>query len=59
MSLVARLRLDEVITSLPELGPTLPDGGYSWIVLVGVMAIQVPVNDKYNSVVHDNDDTGY
>ena len=41
MSMGGRLRLDEVVTSLPELGPTLPDGGYSWIVLVGVMAIQV------------------
>ncbi|XP_043268780.1 monocarboxylate transporter 5-like [Venturia canescens] len=43
MSLGKRLRLDEVITSMPELGPTLPDGGFSWIVLVGVMAIQMTV----------------
>lgn len=41
MSLVGRLRLDEVVSSFPELGPTAPDGGYSWIVLFGVVFIQV------------------
>ncbi|XP_011151808.1 uncharacterized protein LOC105190659 [Harpegnathos saltator] len=43
MSLVERLHLDEVVTSYPELGPTAPDGGYSWIVLLGVIFIQITV----------------
>ncbi|KAG7190026.1 hypothetical protein KM043_006176 [Ampulex compressa] len=43
MSLTRRLRLDEVVASLPELGPTVPDGGYSWIVLFGVFLIQMTV----------------
>ena len=41
MPLVERLRLDEVVSSYPELGPTVPDGGYSWFVLLGVVFIQV------------------
>lgn len=44
MSLVGRLRLDEVVSSFPELGPTAPDGGYSWFVLLGVVFIQVRLN---------------
>lgn len=43
MANAGRLRLDEVISSVPELGPTLPDGGYSWIVLAGAMVIQVKI----------------
>ncbi|XP_063993263.1 uncharacterized protein LOC135170960 [Diachasmimorpha longicaudata] len=43
MSHTGRLRLDDVISSVPELGPTLPDGGYSWIVLAGAMVIQMTV----------------
>ncbi|XP_014481683.1 PREDICTED: uncharacterized protein LOC106748034 [Dinoponera quadriceps] len=43
MSLVGRLRLDDVVTSYPELGPTAPDGGYSWVVLLGVVFIQITV----------------
>lgn len=43
MPLVERLRLDEVVTSYPELGPTAPDGGYSWLVLLGVAFIQITV----------------
>lgn len=41
MSLAKRLHLDEVVTSFPELGPTVPDGGYSWVVLLGVFLVQV------------------
>lgn len=40
MSSAKRLRLDEVFTSFPELGPTVPDGGYAWIVLCGVFLVQ-------------------
>ncbi|XP_033219388.1 uncharacterized protein LOC117174403 [Belonocnema kinseyi] len=43
MSIFRRLRLDEVITSLPELGPTMPEGGYSWIVLFGILIVQMTV----------------
>ncbi|CAK9824397.1 hypothetical protein ANTRET_LOCUS2573 [Anthophora retusa] len=44
MSLTKRLRLDEVITSFPELGPTVSDGGYAWIVLCGVFLVQMTVS---------------
>ena len=30
------LRLDRVLSSQPELGPSIPDGGYGWVVLVGI-----------------------
>lgn len=41
MSRSERLSLDQVISSVPELGPTISDGGYSWIILIGTMAVQV------------------
>ncbi|XP_076759528.1 uncharacterized protein LOC143428491 [Xylocopa sonorina] len=43
MSLGKRRRLDEVVTSFPELGPTVPDGGYAWIILCGVFIIQMTI----------------
>lgn len=43
MSIFKRLHLDEVITSIPELGPTIPDGGNSWLVLFGIMIVQMTV----------------
>lgn len=36
-----RLMLDTVIGTQPELGPAPPDGGYGWIILLGVTLIQV------------------
>jgi hypothetical protein len=36
-----RLMLDNVIGSQPELGPAPPDGGYGWVILFGVIIIQV------------------
>ena len=36
-----RLMLDAVIGTQPELGPAPPDGGYGWIILLGVTMIQV------------------
>lgn len=36
-----RLMLDTVIGTQPELGPAPPDGGYGWIILLGVTIIQV------------------
>lgn len=38
-----RLHLDNVVTSMAELGPTIPDGGYSWLVLLGIVLIQMTV----------------
>jgi hypothetical protein len=35
------LMLDTVIGTQPELGPAPPDGGYGWIILLGVTVIQV------------------
>ncbi|XP_078053170.1 uncharacterized protein LOC144478791 isoform X2 [Augochlora pura] len=43
MSIAKRLHLDEVVASFPELGPTLPDGGYSWVVLCGVCLVQMTI----------------
>ncbi|CAK9795520.1 hypothetical protein ANTPLA_LOCUS403 [Anthophora plagiata] len=43
MSLTKGLRQDKVITSFPELGPTVPDGGYAWIVLCGAFLVQMTV----------------
>jgi hypothetical protein len=38
-----RLKFDNLIGSQPELGPAPPDGGYGWVILFGVMMIQVSV----------------
>ena len=54
MSIFRRLRLDEVITSLPELGPTIPDGGYSWIVLFGIMIVQVKLFTSFLEMKKEN-----
>lgn len=35
------LRLDRVVTSQPELGPSVPDGGYGWIILIASLILQV------------------
>ncbi|KZC13105.1 PREDICTED: uncharacterized protein LOC107191155 [Dufourea novaeangliae] len=43
MSVTRRLRLDDIVASIPELGPTIPDGGYSWIVLCGVLLVQMTI----------------
>ncbi|KAK2585822.1 hypothetical protein KPH14_010418 [Odynerus spinipes] len=43
MSVLGHLNLDDIVTSFPELGPTIQDGGYSWIILIGVFLIQMTV----------------
>ncbi|XP_076630785.1 uncharacterized protein LOC143346517 [Colletes latitarsis] len=43
MPISKRLHLDKIVTSFPELGPTVPDGGYAWIILFGVFLVQMTV----------------
>jgi hypothetical protein len=43
MAIRQRLMLDNLIGSQPELGPAPPDGGYGWIILFGVIMIQVRI----------------
>ncbi|XP_017770159.1 PREDICTED: uncharacterized protein LOC108557928 [Nicrophorus vespilloides] len=35
------LRIDNVLTTQPELGPSVPDGGYGWIILLAVSFFKV------------------
>ncbi|GLV44693.1 hermes [Carabus blaptoides fortunei] len=35
------LRIDTVVASQPELGPSVPDGGYGWIILIASLILQV------------------
>ncbi|GBP52086.1 Monocarboxylate transporter 8 [Eumeta japonica] len=37
------LHLDKVVASQPEIGPTPPDGGYGWIVLISATVYNVTV----------------
>lgn len=36
-----RMNIDAILTTQPELGPTIPDGGYGWIVLIATLFFQV------------------
>lgn len=36
-----RTVFDRVIATQPELGPSIPDGGYGWVVVVGSAFFQV------------------
>lgn len=36
-----QLNIDSVVSSHWESGPTIPDGGFGWIVLVGSLLFQV------------------
>lgn len=33
--------LDEVLTTQPELGPSIPDGGFGWVVFIATLFFQV------------------
>ncbi|XP_067000809.2 monocarboxylate transporter 7 isoform X2 [Anabrus simplex] len=35
------LQLDNVVGSQPELGPAPPDGGYGWIIVIGVVLLRL------------------
>jgi MFS family permease len=37
------LSLDDVITTQPELGPSIPDGGFGWVVFIGTLFFQALV----------------
>lgn len=38
-----RLNIDNVVASYPELGPTPPDGGYGWMIVLGAVSVQISV----------------
>ncbi|XP_053604673.1 uncharacterized protein LOC128671877 [Plodia interpunctella] len=40
---VEDLHLDRVVSSQPEIGPTPPDGGYGWLIVVSAMVYHVTV----------------
>lgn len=35
------LRLDSIISTQPNVGPAIPDGGYGWVIVVAVGFFQV------------------
>lgn len=35
------LRLDNILSTQPDIGPNVPDGGYGWIVVLVSMFFQV------------------
>ena len=35
------MKIDSVLTTQPELGPHIPDGGYGWLVLLATSFFQV------------------
>lgn len=35
------LVIDGIVSTQPELGPTMPDGGYGWVVFVSTLFFQV------------------
>lgn len=38
-----RMHIDNVVASQPELGPSPPDGGYGWFVLISAVITQVSI----------------
>ncbi|XP_026748975.1 uncharacterized protein LOC113509762 [Galleria mellonella] len=40
---VVDLHLDRVVASQPEIGPTPPDGGYGWLIVVSAVVYQITV----------------
>lgn len=45
------LRLDRILSTQPELGPSIPDGGYGWIILIVTIALKVRDRFKYVPIV--------
>lgn len=42
-SRVEDLHLDRIVSSQPEIGPTPPDGGYGWLIVVSAIVYHVTV----------------
>lgn len=42
-SRVEDLHLDRIISSQPEIGPTPPDGGYGWLIVVSAIVYHITV----------------
>lgn len=40
------LAIDGIVSTQPELGPSMPDGGYGWIVFVATLFFQVSGTSK-------------
>lgn len=38
--------IDNVISTQPELGPSVPDGGYGWVVFMATLCSQVRAYQK-------------
>lgn len=37
------LVIDGIVSTQPELGPSMPDGGYGWVVFVATLFFQVSI----------------
>lgn len=35
------LKLDSIVSAQPNIGPNIPDGGFGWIIVIGVAFFQV------------------
>lgn len=37
------LVIDGIVSTQPELGPSMPDGGYGWVVFIATLFFQVSI----------------
>lgn len=38
------LRIDNIISTQPNIGPNIPDGGYGWVIVMSVSFFKVNVS---------------